>query len=1069
MERDMGARGMRGRWVGGMRVWMGVLGILVGSGVCVFAKMGNDSLTIGQNDAEEPKPYFYAKMDTAGYSDWIWYGPSDLHPVESFHELLSGEWGAAIYYDGVDTPLIDPANSSLGRQAMWLTRQFQTPNWNTNGRFNTYETFGAWHDGSNPTPGPNTGQSKIRDGSVEITIDYEIVDLGETTTNRSPMIYRDPDTGQFQYMNSDRYCFLQTYTIRNIDPNEVALTNVALYQMLHSHGADEYRPVLCSTYSDYSANDPLAGYTPLNLVHQVGNFRYDITQWNDTHRAASTRSHTDFVGFSSTQEPDWVDNGTYIGAEERPATGTHLRIENRSLNNATGVYFNEVAGAMGWNLGTLAPNATTSLTVAVMFGQEKVITSPIVLTKTDNIGSEGCVGPGQEITYTICWDNVTLADANDAVLIDYLPRSVSYPQAGWTMDPNGVFVLPDGGYDAATHSYRWELGTIPAEGSGCVELTVTVNEQAEPGMPIVNRARLSTGNMGVAEISHETAACCRGGDIIYVDPRATGNDTGISWTDAYTDLQRALTRARGTTCTTVDEIRIAYGEYDPGRDAGTTFAIHDDYKVYGGYRGGSVDPNDRDPKRYRTILTGLGDGGDRNETIVTMGDNTLLDGVTVRDAAYPGRGILADGVTFTLSNCVIEDNLQYGIRGIGCNATIQWCTIRNNTWCGIFQDGAGNIISIENCHIRDNQQYGLYLVDSISSVKNSVISRNGNAGTIYFGIWVINPEATSHFHNNTIAYNRNAGIAYTEDDSDYTNQPDIQNCILWYNNQAGNGEQQAGHKVATHYSCVYDPNDPAGSSTTLDANYNFSHKPDFAYSNEPNNVHLAANSFCINKGNPNLTYLDPNDIDHEDRVMGSRIDVGADEVNPDCDDVYNEYDWNADGVINLYEFDTLSRAWQSRDPNDPGLTDPNESRNWNPRCNFDPTGDSQYRIDLEDLIVFSHDIHWGWVACWRLDLQPEQLEMMMSMVPEGRMLTQSLSAFSAIETATVTPEIPLREQILELKDTIQFLEKLWLNDPSVRQEIDPDEWKIFMDKVYESFNEFKMMNSKSLDLPEESQ
>lgn len=85
------------------------------------------------------------------------------------------------------------------------------------------------------------------------------------------------------------------------------------------------------------------------------------------------------------------------------------------------------------------------------------------------------------------------------------------------------------------------------------------------------------------------------------------------------------------------------------------------------------------------------------------------------------------------------------------------------------------------------------------------------------------------------------------------------------------------------------------------------------------------------------------------------------------------------------------------------------------------------------------------------------------------MLTQSLSAFSAIETATVTPEIPLREQILELKDTIQFLEKLWLNDPSVRQEIDPEEWKIFMDKVYESFNEFKMMNSKSLDLPEESQ
>jgi hypothetical protein len=247
------------------------------------------------------------------------------------------------------------------------------------------------------------------------------------------------------------------------------------------------------------------------------------------------------------------------------------------------------------------------------------------------------------------------------------------------------------------------------------------------------------------------------------------------------------------------------------------------------------------------------------------------------------------------------------------------------------------------------------------------------------------------------------------------------------------------------------------------------HKPDFAYSNEPNNVHLAANSFCINKGNPGLTYTGQTDIDGEDRVMDSIVDVGADEVNPECNDVYNEYDWNADGVINLYEFEALSRAWLSRDPADPGATDPNETRNWNPRCNFNLIGASQYRIDLADLIAFASNIHWGWVACWRLELQPEQLEMMMSMAPVGGMQMQPLLSSSTLTTSVVIIEKPINEQIIELKDTIQFLERLWLNDPTIQQEIDAGEWQQFIRKVQDSVNELKTMNTKTLDVSEESQ
>jgi hypothetical protein len=50
---------------------------------------------------------------------------------------------------------------------------------------------------------------------------------------------------------------------------------------------------------------------------------------------------------------------------------------------------------------------------------------------------------------------------------------------------------------------------------------------------------------------------------------------------------------------------------------------------------------------------------------------------------------------------------------------------------------------------------------------------------------------------------------------------------------------------------------------------------------------------------------------------------------------------------------------------------------------------------------------------------------------------------------SVAPEKPICEQIIDLKDTIQFLERLWLEDDSIRTEIDSGEWRQFMEKVYQ--------------------
>jgi hypothetical protein len=308
--------------------------------------------------------YFNAYFDDAGYSDVINWGYSPNHPYPyqgGFHETLSGEWGAAIFYNGLST---EP-------NSMWLSNYFKFPYWYTNSTFSTSLYLNSWDDPNNPVQGYDTAQSKIvsGDGKVEITIDYEIVDLGDG--NWSPLAIRDKD-GNIGFVKSDQFLFLQTYTIKNLQ-NDANITGLELYQMVHSHGADDYGPVVNVSYTNANYSDPLANYAPYNPVHTIGNFHFDVTQWNepnDPNADPQSEPHQDWVGFSSTAEPDVyecniypTDNGDY----GKPTKGTHIHIEKRNLNNVNYSY-GETAGAMGWYLPDLAPGQSTSITVAFMFG-----------------------------------------------------------------------------------------------------------------------------------------------------------------------------------------------------------------------------------------------------------------------------------------------------------------------------------------------------------------------------------------------------------------------------------------------------------------------------------------------------------------------------------------------------------------------------------------------------------------------------------------------------------------------------------------------------------------------------
>jgi len=236
-------------------------------------------------------PYWYIRLDASAYADISYWYPSIRHNCGTAHEMLTGEWAAAIYYDGIAT----------GEQAMWLTDEFQVPTWTTTSDFSTV-SYNTWNDENNPIwevppdppywpydpPAPDkhdTGQSIIENDEVRVTIDYEMVDLGDQGENGeggSPMAFGSL-VGADALVYSERYVLLQTYTITNTTDSPIE--DLEFYQMLHGHPADEGNAVVYSVYDDTAHDDPLEEYTPYNEVHAeegstyAGNFRYDITQW----------------------------------------------------------------------------------------------------------------------------------------------------------------------------------------------------------------------------------------------------------------------------------------------------------------------------------------------------------------------------------------------------------------------------------------------------------------------------------------------------------------------------------------------------------------------------------------------------------------------------------------------------------------------------------------------------------------------------------------------------------------------------------------------------------------------
>ncbi len=155
--------------------------------------------------------------------------------------------------------------------------------------------------------------------------------------------------------------------------------------------------------------------------------------------------------------------------------------------------------------------------------------------------------------------------------------------------------------------------------------------------------------------------------VLFVDADALGSADGMSWADAFADLQQALALA-----VSGDEVWVAEGTYYPAStgDRDASFVLPSGVQLYGGFEGNEGVRTERDPSAYETVLSGdLGTPGEISDNayrvVVASGvdASTVLDGFTITgghgDELSPrnqGAGIYAEDANLTIRTCRVLEN-----------------------------------------------------------------------------------------------------------------------------------------------------------------------------------------------------------------------------------------------------------------------------------------------------------------------------------------------------------------------------------------------------------------------------
>jgi len=334
------------------------------------------------------------------------------------------------------------------------------------------------------------------------------------------------------------------------------------------------------------------------------------------------------------------------------------------------------------------------------------------------------------------------------------------------------------------------------------------------------------------------------GVIHHVKADATGANNGLSWADAYTDLQAGLAAAEWG-----DEIWVAQGTYKPtsGTLRTVSFQLVAGVGLYGGFAGAETERGQRDWEANATILSGnigtAGSATDNSYHVVVGESPAVLDGFTITGGNADGLGSSNRGGGMynrsgspIVTNCTFSSNTAShgdwgggfggGMYNSSSSPTVSNCAFSGNTAGGIYgggggmYNGSGSSPTVTNCTFSGNTASGggggMYNGSSgKATVTNCTFSDNtadSDGGGVYGGGTFTNCLFSSNtadsdgggvsgsgtFANCTFSGNTgsgNGGGMYNSGSSTVTN------CIFWDNSAPVGAEVYKGSGTPTFSHC----------------------------------------------------------------------------------------------------------------------------------------------------------------------------------------------------------------------------------------------------------------------------
>ncbi len=363
---------------------------------------------------------------------------------------------------------------------------------------------------------------------------------------------------------------------------------------------------------------------------------------------------------------------------------------------------------------------------------------------------------------------------------------------------------------------------------------------------------------------------------LFVDASARGAGSGLSWADAFVEVQEALDAAASSTAVWV-EIWVAAGSYLPDRGSGDrdqAFELTGKVAVYGGFAGTEQNRTERDWRLHPTILSGDLQGNDdpagfpggasyldNSAGVVRIsgpGADPVLDGFIIRGGmAQSGGGVSIIDAAPQIVNCVITANFAEAGGGVSV-AGKSLPMLINCALAGNFADDAGGGMQVLggsplliNCAWTGNHADdggGLFCSGAAPSLVNCSLAGN-SASAAGGGVY------------------GTAGAL-----------PALTNCIVW-NNVAADGPPGTGQiagLAVVNYSCVQDWQAGGTGNLAADPLFHDVDGADDVLGTPDDDLRLTAFSPALDAGHNNALPPDVTDLDDDgDLAELLPIDAGG--------------------------------------------------------------------------------------------------------------------------------------------------------------------------------------------------